>query len=112
MNKKRYAVLASAVILSLGAGFNVMAADSVRTTTDPAITSRALKNDAAEKEAAGGAAVLGSVHPKMRAAGKKILAICPAIWYTVSVTVVRGWEYARIPGKPFPAAVPLAHKIL
>ena len=67
---------------------------------------------AAEKEAAGGAAVLGSVHPKMRAAGKKILAICPAIWYTVSVTVVRGWEYARIPGKPFPAAVPLAHKIL
>ena len=67
---------------------------------------------AAEKEAAGGAAVLGSVHPKMRAAGKKILAICPAIWYTVSVTVVRGWEYARISGKPFPAAVPLAHKIL
>ena len=67
---------------------------------------------AAEKEAAGGAAVLGSVHQKMRAAGKKILAICPAIWYTVSVTVVRGWEYARIPGKPFPAAVPLAHKIL
>lgn len=52
MNKKRYAVLASAVILSLGAGFNVMAADSVRTTTDPAITSRELKNDAAEKEAA------------------------------------------------------------
>ena len=67
---------------------------------------------AAEKEATGGAAVLGSVHPKMRAAGKKILAICPAIWYTVSVTVVRGWEYARISGKPFPAAVPLAHKIL
>ena len=65
-----------------------------------------------KKEAAGGAAVLGSVHPKMRAAGKKILAICPAIWYTVPVTVVRGWEYARIPGKPFPAAVPLAHKIL
>ena len=36
----------------------------------------------------------------MRAAGKKILAICPAIWYTVPVTVVRGWEYARISGKP------------
>ena len=36
----------------------------------------------------------------------------PAIWYTVSVTVVRGWEYARFLGMPFPAAVPLAHKIL
>ena len=52
MNKKRYAVLASAVIFSLGAVFNVMAADSVRTTTDPAITSRSFKNDPAEKEAA------------------------------------------------------------
>ena len=65
MNKKRYAVLASAVILSLGAGFNVMAADSVRTTTDPAITSRALKNDAAEKEA--GAIIIKGCQPVVRA---------------------------------------------
>ena len=42
----------------------------------------------------------------MRAAGKKILAICPAIWYTVSVTVVRGWEYARFWENRFP---PLFH---
>ena len=52
------------------------------------------------------------IYEKKDSAGKKILAICPAIWYTVPVTVVRGWEYARISGKPFPAAVPLAHKIL
>lgn len=43
----------------------------------------------------------------MRAAGKKILAICPAIWYTVSVTVVRGWEYARFWENRFP---PLCHR--
>ena len=43
----------------------------------------------------------------MRAAGKKILAIFPAIWYTVSVTVARGWEYARFWENRFP---PLCHR--
>ena len=62
---------------------------------------------AAQKEAAGGAAVLGRHCKKLRLADKNLLAICCAIWYTVSVTVARGWEYARFWENRFP---PLCHR--
>ena len=35
---------------------------------------------------------------KIKAGCKNILAFCTGFWYTVSVTVVRGWEYARFFG--------------
>lgn len=44
---------------------------------------------------------------KLRLADKNLLAICCTIWYTVSVTVVRGWEYARFWENRFP---PLCHR--
>ena len=62
---------------------------------------------ATQKEAAGGAAVLGRHCKKLRLADKNLLAICRAIWYTVSVTVARGWEYARFWENRFP---PLCHR--
>lgn len=43
----------------------------------------------------------------LRLTDKNLLAICRAIWYTVSVTVVRGWEYARFWENRFP---PLCHR--
>ena len=58
-------------------------------------------------KAAGGATVLGRHCKKLRLADKNLLAICRAIWYTVSVTVVRGWEYARFWENRFP---PLCHR--
>ena len=46
--------------------------------------------------------MLGRLCKKLRLADKNLLAICRAIWYTVSVTVVRGWEYARFWENRFP----------
>ncbi|MDE8723848.1 hypothetical protein PZH45_06015, partial [Faecalibacterium prausnitzii] len=62
---------------------------------------------AAQEEAAGGAAVLVRHCKKLRLTDKNLLAICRAIWYTVSVTVVLGWEYARFLENRFP---PLCHR--